>query len=236
MFDDLVLSGKTKKTHKSWTVLLSSVVQALILAVMILIPLIYTEALPKALLTTFLVAPPPPPPPPPPAQPVKVIARPKIIPASTMTAPKQIPKNIEVVKDEAPDLAGADGGFGVAGGTGAGGSLAGILGSSGPAPPKVAAPTRIRVGGNVVSASKIAGADPVYPQIAKTARVSGTVVLHAIVAKDGSIQELTYVTGPPLLMKAAMDAVRLWRYKPLLLNGEPVEQDTTISVTFSLGT
>src|SRR3984957_8157165 len=112
MFDDLVLSGKVKKTHKSWTVLLSTAVQALILGVMILIPLIYTEALPKALLTTFLVAPPPPPPPPPPAQPVKVIARPKIIPVSTMTAPKQIPKNIEVVKDEAPDLAGADGGFG----------------------------------------------------------------------------------------------------------------------------
>src|SRR5271163_1561214 len=129
MFDDLVLSGKTKKTHKSWTVLLSSVVQALILGIMILIPLIYTEALPKALLTTFLVAPPPPPPPPPPAAaPVKVI-RPKIIPAQTMTAPRVIPKNVAIVKDEAPDLAGVDGGFGVAGGA-AGGVLGGILGGS----------------------------------------------------------------------------------------------------------
>src|ERR1700678_687028 len=119
MFDDLVLSGKVKKTHKSWTVALSFGIQFLILAVMILIPLIYTEALPKQLLTTFLVAPPPPPPPPPPAAPVKVIARPKITPTQSTVPPRVIPKNIEVVKDEAPDVAGGDGGFGVAGGTGA---------------------------------------------------------------------------------------------------------------------
>jgi periplasmic protein TonB len=235
MFDDLVLSGKTKKTHKSWTVLLSSVVQALILGIMILIPLIYTEALPKALLTTFLVAPPPPPPPPPPAAaPVKVI-RPKIIPAQTMTAPRVIPKNVAIVKDEAPDLAGVDGGFGVAGGA-AGGVLGGILGgSNGPAPPKIAAPARIKVGGNVQAAKMLRQTLPVYPQIAKTAHVSGTVTLHAIIAKDGTVQELQYVAGPPLLMKAAMDAVRDWRYTPTQLNGDPVEVDTTISVVFSLG-
>jgi protein TonB len=76
---------------------------------------------------------------------------------------------------------------------------------------------------------------PLYPQIAKTAHVQGTVLLHAIIAKDGSVQELQYVSGPPLLMKAAMDAVREWRYQPTLLNGEPVEVETTISVIFSLG-
>jgi len=235
MFDDLVLSGKTKKTHKSWTVLLSSVVQALILGVMILIPLIYTEALPKALLTTFLVAPPPPPPPPPPAAaPVKVI-RPKIIPTQTMTAPRVIPKNVAIVKDEAPDLAGVDGGFGVAGGA-AGGVLGGILsGASGPAPPKIAAPARIKVGGSVQAAKMLRQTLPVYPQIAKTAHVAGTVILHAVISKDGTVQELQYVSGPPLLMKAAMDAVRDWRYTPTQLNGDPVEVDTTISVVFSLG-
>ena len=74
-----------------------------------------------------------------------------------------------------------------------------------------------------------------YPALAKTAHVSGTVVLHAIIAKDGSIQELQFVSGPPLLMKAAMDAVREWRYRPTLLNGEPVEVDTTIDVVFTLG-
>jgi protein TonB len=76
---------------------------------------------------------------------------------------------------------------------------------------------------------------PVYPQIAKTAHVQGTILLHAIIAKDGSVQELTYVSGPPLLMKAAQDAVREWRYQPTLLNGEPVEVETTISVIFTLG-
>ncbi len=234
MFDDLVLSGKVKKTHKSWTVLLSSVVQALILAVMILIPLIYTEALPKTLLTTFLVAPPPPPPPPPPAAPVKIV-RPRIIPTQSTVAPRVIPKNVEIVKDEAPDIAGAGGDFGVAGGTGAGGVLGGILGSSGPAPPKIAAPARIKVGGNVQAAKMLRQTLPTYPQIAKTAHVSGTVILHAIISKDGTVQELQYVSGPPLLMKAAMDAVRDWRYTPTQLNGDPVEVDTTISVVFSLG-
>jgi protein TonB len=60
-------------------------------------------------------------------------------------------------------------------------------------------------------------------------------VLHAIIGKDGSVQNLEYVNGPPLLMKAAMDAIKQWRYKPTMLNGEPVEVDTTISVVFSLG-
>ena len=85
------------------------------------------------------------------------------------------------------------------------------------------------------SAKMIRQVQPVYPQIAKTAHVSGTVLLHAIISKDGSVQELQYVSGPPLLMKAAMDAVREWRYQPTLLNGEPVEVETTISVIFSLG-
>jgi protein TonB len=76
---------------------------------------------------------------------------------------------------------------------------------------------------------------PVYPQLAKTAHVSGTVILHAIISKDGTVQELQYVSGPPLLMKAAMDAVRDWRYTPTQLNGDPVEVDTTISVVFALG-
>jgi periplasmic protein TonB len=234
MFDDMVLSGKSKPTHKRWTVILSTAVQALILGIMILIPLIYTEALPKQLLSTFLVAPPPPPPPPPPAAaPVKVV-RPKIIPTQSMVAPKVIPKTVAIIKDEAPDLAGGtDGGFGVAGGTGLGGALGGILGA--PPPPKPATPQRIRVGGSVQAAKMLRQTPPVYPQIAKTAHVSGTVVLHAVIAKDGTVQELTYVSGPPLLMKAAMDAVRDWRYTPTTLNGDPVEVDTTISVVFQLG-
>jgi protein TonB len=93
----------------------------------------------------------------------------------------------------------------------------------------------LKIGGNVASANLIRQVQPVYPQIAKTAHVSGTVQLHAIISKDGSIEELTYVSGPPLLMKAAMDAVHQWRYRPTMLNGEPVDVDTTISVVFTLG-
>jgi protein TonB len=76
---------------------------------------------------------------------------------------------------------------------------------------------------------------PVYPPIAKTAHISGTVILHAVIGKDGTVQDLQYVSGPPLLMKAAMDAVKQWRYQPTQLNGDPVEVDTTISVVFTLG-
>ena len=96
-------------------------------------------------------------------------------------------------------------------------------------------PSRIAVSGNVQAGALIRKVEPVYPPIAKMAHISGTVVLHAIIAKDGSVEDLQYVSGAPLLMKSAMDAVRQWRYQPTLVNGEPVEVETTISVVFALG-
>jgi TonB family protein len=92
--------------------------------------------------------------------------------------------------------------------------------------------TRIRVSGSVSAQSLINKVTPEVPQEAKAAHVSGTVILHAIIAKDGSVQELQYLSGPPLLMHAALDAARQWRYRPTVLNGEPVEMDTTIDVVF----
>lgn len=233
MFNELVVSGDMQRTNKPWSVALSATVQAVIVGVMILIPLLYTEALPKGMLNTFLVAPVPPPPPPPPQQVVKVVQTPKIINIQKMTAPTVIPKNISVVKDEAPVIY-TNSSEGVSGGTG--NVLGGLIGS-GPAgpPPPPTTPQRIRVGGNVEAASLINKVSPEYPPIAKTAHVAGTVVLHAIIGKDGGIRELQYVSGPPLLMKSAMDAVKEWRYKPTTLNGEAVEVDTTIDVVFSLG-
>ncbi|MHB8755331.1 MAG: energy transducer TonB [Candidatus Acidiferrales bacterium] len=97
------------------------------------------------------------------------------------------------------------------------------------------APEIVRIGGNVAVANLIHTVQPVYPPIARTAHIQGTVVLHALIAKDGSVKHLTFVSGPPLLMRAAMDAVEQWRYKPTLLNGNPVEVDTTITVIFNLG-
>jgi periplasmic protein TonB len=245
MFDDLVVSSANpKKTNKPWTVVLSAMIQAGLLGILILIPLIYTEALPKAMLTTFLVPPPPPPPPPPPAAAAPRIVKPvaRLIHNGQMMAPTVIPKKVEMIKEEElpPDVGsvGVVGGVpgGVPGGQ-AGGVLGGIIGGTGSAlpPPPKATPSRIRVGGNVAAAKLIRQVTPVYPTIAKTAHISGTVTLHAIISKDGSIEQLEYVSGPPLLMRNAMDAVRQWRYNPTLLNGEPVEVDTTISVVFTLG-
>jgi len=233
MFNQLVVSGVNQEgTHKPWAVTMSFLVQLVIVGVMILIPLIYTEALPKGMLNTFLVAPAPPPPPPPPAAPIKIV-RPRIVQPQTMVAPTVIPKQVAMIKDEAPDVGAGSNGFGVAGGTGD--ALGGGILNTAPPPPPKATPSRIKVGGNVQSASLIRQVQPIYPPIAKTAHVSGTVILHAIIAKDGSIQELQYVSGPALLMKAAMDAVHEWRYKPTMLNGEPVEVDTTVQVVFTLG-
>lgn len=246
MFDDLVVSSvNPQKTNKPWTVALSFLLQFAIVFVMILIPLIYTEALPKQMLTTFLVAPPPPPPPPPPAAAVQRIVKPvaRLIHNGQMTAPTVIPKKVSMIKEEElpPDVGavGVTGGVpgGVPGGQ-AGGVLGGIIGGTGaglPPPPKAPTPKSIRVGGNVAAANLIHQVTPQYPAIAKTAHISGTVLLHAVIGKDGTVQDLQYVSGPPLLMRSAMDAVRQWRYKPTLLNGEPVDVDTTISVVFTLG-
>jgi TonB family protein len=96
-------------------------------------------------------------------------------------------------------------------------------------------PHRIRVGGSIAAASLTHQVMPVYPALARQAHISGTVVLHCIIGKDGSVQQLEFVSGPPLLMKSAMDAVRQWVYKPTLLNGKAVEVDTTVSVIFTLG-
>lgn len=233
MFDKLVVSGDQEGTHKPWAVTVSALIQAVILGVLILIPLLYTEALPKNMLNTFLVAPAPPPPPPPPQPVVKVVQQPKVINLQKMVAPTVIPKNVAVVKDEAPVIY-TNTNEGVSGGTG--NVLGGLIGSgpAGPPPPPPTTPQRIRVGGNVEAASLLNKVSPEYPPIAKTAHVSGTVILHAIIGKDGGIRELQYVSGPPLLMKSALDAVKQWRYKPTMLNGEAVEVDTTIDVVFSL--
>ncbi|MGH9570293.1 MAG: energy transducer TonB [Candidatus Angelobacter sp.] len=74
--------------------------------------------------------------------------------------------------------------------------------------------------------------NPIYPRMAALAGIAGIVKLHAIVAKDGDIQSLTVVSGHPMLARAALDAVKQWRYRPYLLNGKPVEVETFITVVF----
>src|SRR5580704_14317880 len=240
---------QTGKTHTTATVLTSFGVQILLLGFLVLIPLIWFDELPGAQLSALITAPPPPPPPPPPpaAAPPKVV---KVIPrqmdAGKLQQPKVIPKEIkQIQEDEAPSAnMGVTGGVpgGVSGGA-LGGVLGGILGgvpTAAPPPPKkeppkaAPRPSIIPVGGRVQNALLIRNPQPVYPQIAKSARISGTVELSAIIGEDGHIQELKVVSGHPLLRQAALDAVKQWVYKPTLLNEQPVKVSTTIDVIFTL--
>lgn len=239
MFDQLVVSGKMRKTNKLWAVTLSAFLQLAILGVLLLIPQTYTEALPRRMLSTFLVASKPAVaaiPAHAPLSPRAVVRDAqifKIVDVKRMASPAALQKSLAVANEEAPAI-GTDFSDGVASGDGY--DLGALIGSGPIAPPapSVGEPRRIRVGGNVQAATLINQVMPQYPMIARTAHVSGTVVLHAVIGKDGTIKELEFVSGPPLLMKPAMDAVKEWRYRPALLNGEPVEVDTTINVIFNL--
>jgi protein TonB len=237
MFNDLIESSTEKKrTNTGWSVILSAIVQISGLSVLILIPLIFTQALPKAMLSTLLVAPPPPPPPPPP--PVKEIIKPvaRLIQSGKLVQPRAIPRDVAVFKEAElpPDVINNTNQSGVFGGI----PGQGIMGGSGPAlpaPKDAAAPARIKQGGEVTAASIITQTRPVYPPLARQARIQGAVVLHAIIDKDGKVAQLEIVSGHPLLVQSALDAVKQWRYKATELNGDPVEVDTTIQVTFTMG-
>lgn len=159
--------------------------------------------------------------------------------AGKLVAPKVIPKDVKIIKEEEqpPDMgAGIAGGVpgGVAGGS-MGGVIGGVIGGAGgaPPPPKPTA-SRVRVGGAVQAAKLVNRVQPMYPPLERQTRISGTVKLHAIIGKDGTVQSLQVESGHPLLVQAALDAVRQWRYQPTLLNGEPVDVDTEIDVIFSL--
>src|SRR5579875_1698216 len=239
----LCYSAAKTDNWKRATLPIAYIIEIIIIGVMIIIPLIYTEALPKAQLMTFLVAPPPPPPPPPPPAKAPPVVVHRVSIQDLMKAPTVIPKTIAKIKDQPiqPQSTGVVGGVagGVPGGQ-MGGVLGGIIGGIAggppppPPPPKPATPQRIRVGGQVEAAKLIYGPSPEYPPLAKMARIQGTVRLEAIISKDGTIQDLKVLSGHPLLVKAALDAVKQWRYQPTLLNGEPVEVVTEIDVNFTL--
>ncbi|MCU1320713.1 MAG: TonB family protein [Acidobacteriaceae bacterium] len=90
------------------------------------------------------------------------------------------------------------------------------------------------VSGGMMEGAKISGQNPIYPAFAKTAHISGSVVLHAMISKAGTVENLKVVSGPLTLQQSAIAAVKTWKYKPYLLNGEPTEVDTSIVVNFHL--
>lgn len=243
MFEDsLIESGGRLKTKRGRTTTVAFILEVGIVCVMILIPLIFTEALPRGTTMFMLVAPPPPPPPPPPAAaPVKIV---KVIQTDIVNGqlrtPTKIPKKVEMIKeDEAPPPVMASTGVvgGVPGGV-PGGSMGGVIGSvlsSTPvAVPKIATPQRVRVSSGVQSGLLVRRVQPNYPPLARQARIQGVVVLQAQISKEGNIENLQLISGHPMLAPAAIEAVKQWRYKPYLLNGEPVEVETQVVVNFTL--
>jgi periplasmic protein TonB len=243
MFEDsLIESGGRLKTKRGLTTFLSFGLQILLVGVLVLIPLLFTEALPKTQLMTFLVAPPPPPPPPPPpaATPVKVV---KVIQTDIVNGqlrtPTKIPEKVQMIKEEeAPPpvstMAGVVGGVPGAAGGQMGGVIGGIINSTPIAVPKVATPQRVRVSQGVTQGLLLRKIQPNYPPLARQARIQGSVLLQAEISKDGSIQNLRLISGHPMLAPAAIEAVKQWKYKPYILNGEPVEVETQITVNFTL--
>ena len=256
MFEDSLLEsgGRDSKLHRRgpWATVISFGIQVALIGVLVLIPLLYTDTLPKQQLMGYLVAPPPPPPPPPPpaaaAEVPKAIVKPHVteIDNGQLKAPTKIPEKIAMIKEDEPPpptSTGVVGGVvgGVPGGQ-AGGVVGGVLGSivtqAPVAVPKEVVPPpppqRVKVSAGVTAGLLMTKVQPSYPPLAKQARIQGTVVLQAVIGKDGSIQNLRAVSGHPMLIQSAIDAVRQWRYKPYFLNGEPVEVDTQVTVNFTL--
>jgi periplasmic protein TonB len=246
MFEDMLIDDKIK-TKRGRTTVMSFLLQACLVGVIVIIPLMFTQALPVKMLTTTLVAPPPPPPPPPPAgaSAPEHHVEPKTPVKSELEVPVKIPQKVAIVHEQmpqsdqvasAPAVGGVVGGVpgGVAGGT-VGGIVGGVLGGVGAAVPKLAAPNRVKVSSGVTQGLLTHQVKPDYPPLAKSAHIEGAVVLQAVIGKDGKVKDVRVVSGHPMLAQAAEKAVKQWQYKPYVLNGQPVEIDTNITVNFRLG-
>jgi len=234
MFQGLIESGGKLKTSRPATAVFSFGVQAVIVGVLVLMPLLFTEALPRTQLMTFLVAPHPPPPP---TAAVRVLRHVETdMVNNQLRTPARIPRRVEMIReDEKPPQMGVvdavpDGPTGNQLGV-----IRGIINNPAVAVPSVPTVSRVPVSQGVTQGMLIHRVQPAYPQLAKIARVEGPVVLAAIIGKDGTIQNLHVLsTASPLLNQAAIEAVKQWRYRPYVLNDTPVEVDTQITVNFTL--
>lgn len=248
MFSDSLLEFGQQRKRKALATTTSFILNCLALGALLALPLMFTEELPKAQLLTFLVAPPPPPPPPPPAaaQVQRIIhqIQTDVLSTGQLRTPSRIPQKVQMIKEEeAPPPMPTTGGVvgGVPGGI-PGGQLGGVIGgivsatSNLSAVPKFVpvAPQRVRISQGVTKGLLIHRVEPSYPPLARAARVQGEVVLSAVINTNGDIQNLQLVSGHPMLVPSALTAVKQWRYKPYLLNGQPVEVETTITVIFAL--
>jgi len=241
--DSLLDSGRPDRKRRTLATTISFAMECLLIGVLVIVPLMFTDALPTQQLLTLLVAPPPPPPPPPAAQAVTKVVRQiqsELLNNGQLRTPSRIPAQVQMIREEeAPALPSTGGVVGGVPGGIPGGQLGGVLGgiishtSTLPIVPRLAPPPKpIRISQGVTQGMLIHRVEPTYPPLARQARIEGQVLLKAIIAKDGSIKELALVSGHPMLAPAAIEAVKEWRFRPFLLNGEPVEVETSVTVTF----
>ncbi len=228
---------------------ISLAVNAVILIVPVFAGLYFTDTIDlKGYASTFLVAPPPPPPPPPAAAPmIKAAPVHRVFEnAGKLVAPTAIPKQVQMLKEEPlPDVEGTGGVAGGVPGGVAGGSMGGVIGgiiggvSTGPiaplAPKEKGPKVPIRVGGRVKEPRLISRIEPRYPPLALQTHLQGTVIVDAIIDEHGDVTEVKVVSGPPLLIPSALEAVRHWKYQPTFLNDEPIPVQLNVVVQFRLG-
>ncbi len=238
MFADSLLESNLDRSNRGWTTLASFAMQMLGVAILLMLPLLYTEGLPKLhLLSVSAPIGPPPGPPPATQQHSTAVVRQSNMVDGIVVAPPSIPTHIgTVVEDSAPQDS-APCAVCVPGGTGSLASNNPIVGSFGTAlpivasPPPTVHPPRIS---HMMEGNLIYKVQPIYPQLARAARIQGAVVIRAIISRNGTIENLQTLSGHPMLVGAALDAVRQWRYRPYILNGDPVEVETQVTVNFSL--
>jgi protein TonB len=224
-------------------VMVSLILHAALVAAVIVLPLVFYHALPasthevRAFFAEPLdLAPPPPPPPPPPARAPVVPRRAPVPPpvdTTKLVAPLEVPDVLPVPEGSLDVGFGVEGGVpgGVEGGV-PGGVVGGIVGGLPLGPPPPPPPKVVRVGGNLAAPALEKRVDPAYPELAREARVHGVVILEARVDTRGRVAAVKVLRGQPLLDEAAVAAVRQWRYRPLLLNGQPIEFILTVTVNF----
>jgi protein TonB len=235
MFEDALMESAGRiRSRSGWFSGVAALINGSVASLLLLWPLLHPASLPRQTLSTLLTAPAPP------AAPTQHVPRvadiaPRAKAAvNPFAAPTKIPHLI-AERDAAPPV--VETGLGPLTHEGAGtlNGLANSIGTAAAPQVRVAPPKRLAISSGVMAGNKLSGAAPQYPAIARAARVDGTVVLAATIAKSGAIENLHVVSGPPLLISAAVEAVRTWRYRPYLLNGEPVEVETTVRVVFHLG-
>jgi periplasmic protein TonB len=236
MFEDSLMESDNRIKRKSKWSLVAFLLNFGALFAIVIWPLLHPEALPKQMMATLMVAPSPPPAPPPAAPAPKVQTKSEML-SSGLRALSRIPE-INRVNEAAipPSMLGVKGMEDLS--SGIPGGISSIIDTADNAQPivvKPTAPTSLNVSSGVMAGNLLEKTLPLYPAIAKAAGIQGIVVLQATISKSGSIQNLRVISGTPMLQRAAMDAVRSWHYKPYLLNGEPVDVETTINVVFNLG-